>query len=322
MKKITLFSIFAIILSGLFGCSERKDEKLPTQAAVSVHGKGFADTNSANFHGVYLKSINNDVTKCQSCHGKTFTGGTVNASCVDCHKAVHDKDFGNLASPNFHAKYLQANQYDVASCQSCHGVNFDGKGTASKSCYQCHTVMHDKSFGVISSPNFHAKYLKTNNYNLQSCQSCHGTAYDGGGVAVKSCNTCHNKPSGPENCTTCHGSTNAAPPKDLADNVLPTFRGVGAHQKHLLGGVLNLGIACNECHKVPTVFSSQGHIDATSYAEVKFDSASVFFTANASYNATNISCTNTYCHGNFNGGNNLSVTWNDTSSTVAACGTC
>ncbi len=218
MKKIMLFSTVAIILSGLFGCSERKDDTPLVQSKVSIHGEGFKDPTSANFH---------------------------------------------------------------------------------------------------------AKYIQTKNYDIQLCQTCHGSDYSGG-TTGQSCNTsaCHNKAAGPENCTTCHGSVNAAPPKDLTGNVSPTFRGVGAHQKHLLSGTLHAAIACNECHKVPTAVLSPGHIDATSRAEIRFDTTSAFFVSTASYNATNVSCANTYCHGNFSGGNNLSVTWNDTSSTVAECGSC
>jgi hypothetical protein len=76
-----------------------------------------------------------------------------------------------------------------------------------------------------------------------------------GGTTGQSCNTCHNKPNGPENCTTCHGSVNAAPPKDLSDNISPASRGVGAHQKHLLGGIIGKAVACTECHTVPATLT-------------------------------------------------------------------
>ncbi len=216
MKKIMLITIVVIILGSLFGCSERKDDTPLAQSKVSVHGVGFIDPTSSNFH----------------------------------------------------AKYIQGKKYDLTLCQSCHGADYSG------------------------------------------------------GTTGQSCNSCHNKPAGPENCTTCHGSVNAAPPKDLAGNVATTSRGVGAHQKHLLGGVLNSGISCNECHSVPAKLSSPGHIDASDHAEVKFDTTSTYFRSTVSYNAATVSCANTYCHGNFSGGNNLSVIWNDASTTVAECGSC
>jgi predicted CxxxxCH...CXXCH cytochrome family protein len=217
MKTLNLIVLVSFTLLLLAGCSETKETTPVTQTAVSVHGKGFTDPASANFHAKYIQSKNFDLTLCQSCHGATFTGGTTGQSC----------------------------------------------------------------------------------------------------------NTCHSKPGGPENCTTCHGSVNAAPPKDLKDNVSPKVRGVGAHQKHVLGGSLGAPVACNECHTVPATLYAAGHLDATANAEVRFDSVSSNYRSNAVYTASNVSCTNTYCHGNMPGGNvNTTITWTDTSATAVACGTC
>lgn len=184
--------------------------------------------------------------------------------------------------------------------------------------------VHGEGFTNPASDNFHAVYIRSNNYDIQTCKTCHGGTFSGG-TSGQSCNTCHNKPGGPENCTVCHGSVNAAPPKDLADNNSPSARGVGAHQKHLLGGILGAPVACKECHSVPSQLMAAGHLDETMNAEVNFDSTSKFFRSTAVYssNASNSSCTNTYCHGNFNGGNqNVTITWNDTSTAATACGTC
>jgi predicted CxxxxCH...CXXCH cytochrome family protein len=186
---------------------------------------------------------------------------------------------------------------------------------------QSNVSVHGVGFTDPASPNFHAKTVQAKNYDLQLCQSCHGTTY-AGGTTGQSCNTCHNKTGGPENCTTCHGSVNAAPPKDLADHTSPTFKGVGAHQKHLSGGLLGTAVACRECHTVPAMFLASGHIDATPGAEVRFDSTSLMFRSNAVYTSSNAKCSNSYCHGNFTGGNSGTMTWTDTSSTVVACGTC
>ncbi|MEW5799153.1 MAG: cytochrome c3 family protein [Bacteroidota bacterium] len=218
MKKNFTYSIVVLVASLLvIGCSELKEEKIPTQTVVSIHGDGFTNPSSANFHAKYIQSKNFDITTCRQCHGLTYDGGTANTSC----------------------------------------------------------------------------------------------------------NTCHNKQDGPENCTTCHGSVNAAPPKDLADNTSPTVRSVGAHQKHILGGLLGAPVACKECHAVPTKLYDAGHIDNTQFAEVRFDSTSAMFRSNAVYSAANVSCTNTYCHGNRNGGNlNVTMTWTDTTAAATACGTC
>lgn len=183
--------------------------------------------------------------------------------------------------------------------------------------------VHGKGFADASSSNFHAAYVRNANYDIATCKTCHGNNYSGG-TTGQSCNTCHNKSNGPENCTTCHGSVNAAPPNDLVGNSATTVRGVGAHQKHLLGGTLGDPIACTTCHNVPTALTSPGHIDATAHAEVRFDTLSATYAAGASYSAANVNCSNTYCHGNFNGGNaNRTVAWaNADPSAVTACGTC
>jgi predicted CxxxxCH...CXXCH cytochrome family protein len=182
--------------------------------------------------------------------------------------------------------------------------------------------LHGNGFTDPSSANFHGKFVQQKNYDLTLCQSCHGATY-AGGTTGQSCNTCHSKTGGPENCTTCHGSVNAAPPKDLADHISPSFKGVGAHQKHVLGGSLGAPVACAECHKVPATLFAAGHLDATANAEVRFDTTSSIYRSNAVYNAANVSCTNTYCHGNMPGGNmNASMTWTDTAAASTACGTC
>ncbi|NUN70561.1 MAG: cytochrome c3 family protein [Bacteroidetes bacterium] len=183
--------------------------------------------------------------------------------------------------------------------------------------------VHGKGFADASSANFHAAYVRNNKYDLTLCQSCHGNDFSGG-TTGQSCNTCHNKPNGPENCTTCHGSVNAAPPNDLVGNSATTVRGVGAHQKHLLGGTLGAAVPCATCHVVPASLASAGHLDATPNAEVRFDTTSATYRSGASYAAANATCSNTYCHGNFNGGNgNVTMAWAGTGgSTSTACGTC
>lgn len=184
--------------------------------------------------------------------------------------------------------------------------------------------VHGAGFADVSSANFHATYIQGKNFDLSLCKTCDGGDFSGG-TSGKSCNTCHSKPGGPENCTVCHGSVNAAPPFDLAGNVSPASRAVGAHQVHLLGGIIGAKVACTECHVVPAALTAAGHIDNTLHAEVRFDSSSVFYKADAVFSGsgTTATCSNTYCHGNFPGGNgNVTMTWSDTDPDAAACGTC
>lgn len=120
-------------------------------------------------------------------------------------------------------------------------------------------VVHPEGITNPSSPDWHGNLVREFNWDLRACQECHGTAYTGGTAGV-SCITCHDNGGGPENCATCHGTVNPAPPDDLAGNTERTFPGVGAHQKHVAA---NDGL-CVECHMTPVggIFDPQ-HIDST-----------------------------------------------------------
>jgi predicted CxxxxCH...CXXCH cytochrome family protein len=186
--------------------------------------------------------------------------------------------------------------------------------------------IHEQGWADASSANFHGAAIANSGYNLSSCKECHGSNYSGGSSGF-SCLPCHSKSGGPENCTVCHGGVNAAPPTDLSGNTSRSFAGVGTHQSHVLvSDSLGSVVACNECHQVPTSLSSPGHIDLTTGAEVKFLGAVVtspFAGSGApSYSHGTLKCTNTYCHGNFPNGNNITPVWNDTSGVYRACGSC
>jgi predicted CxxxxCH...CXXCH cytochrome family protein len=186
--------------------------------------------------------------------------------------------------------------------------------------------IHAQGWSVAASANFHGTEIAKNGYDLSSCKECHGPNYSGG-TSEASCLTCHSKPGGPENCTVCHGSINAAPPTDLSGNTASSFPGVGTHQSHLLvPDTLGALVACNECHTVPTSLTSPGHIDTTAGAEVQFLGSVVTSklagSGTPSYSHGTLKCANTYCHGNFPNGNNVSPVWNDVSGQYHACGSC
>jgi predicted CxxxxCH...CXXCH cytochrome family protein len=186
--------------------------------------------------------------------------------------------------------------------------------------------IHIQGWADSTSANFHGLAIAKSGYTLTSCQECHGPDYRGG-ASGSSCLQCHNKQGGPENCALCHGSINAAPPRDLNGNTSSSFSGVGAHQSHLLGlDSIGAVVACMECHKVPASLTSPGHIDSTAGAEIQFLGPVVTSTlagsGKPSYSHSTLTCTNTYCHGNFPNGNNMSPVWNDISGKYDACGSC
>ena len=205
-------------------------------------------------------------------------------------------------------------------------------------------AVHPAGWTDPASPNFHGKAIAANSWDMRPCRSCHGQNYAGGAVGV-SCLTCHTKPGGPENCTTCHGGINPAPPSDVYGDTATVARGVGAHQVHLVGPreFSSASIACSDCHKVPATVYEAGHVDSPLPAEVAITSAlaktpSGGVTPSPTYDQATGKCSNTYCHGNFRlpkrgtsndfvyadtilVGNSAAPVWN-AGQPEAACGTC
>jgi len=203
-------------------------------------------------------------------------------------------------------------------------------------------TVHKSGWTNPTSSNFHGQAIRKANWDIKQCQHCHGSRYDGG-IANVSCLTCHGKSAGPEHCTTCHGGDdNAAPPRDIAHNTLRSYRGVGAHQNHFLGAgsLSSTDVPCSQCHILPSAVSSPGHIDSSLHAEVNLsgwltnlvtneittndhDSGFSVITPNPLYDSGTLTCSNTYCHGNFkNGNSSFAPIWNDTTGSQTACGTC
>jgi predicted CxxxxCH...CXXCH cytochrome family protein len=129
-----------------------------------------------------------------------------------------------------------------------------------------------------------------------------------------------------ESCTACHGSVNAAPPKDLSGVTSTSSRGVGAHQIHLSGTQTAKAVACSACHQVPTALMTPGHVDTALPAELVFSGAAVDTGATPTYFAG--ACTNTACHavklsnGSSAGGTLTAPAWTVVDGTQAACGSC
>jgi len=194
-----------------------------------------------------------------------------------------------------------------------------------------------------NSPNFHGKLVMSFDWNMKTCQRCHSTDYSGG-ITDVNCNSCHTEQNGPEACNTCHGNFNdptmIAPPRDVNGNTSTSSLSVGAHTRHLYENELGSEIYCSDCHKVPQNYMDAGHIDSNLPAEVIFNGLAVDNIAtNAAYDHSTGTCSNTYCHGNFEFlkdssdyqfmytadkmvGNNFSVIFNKVDDTQAECGSC
>ncbi|HTY10197.1 MAG TPA: CxxxxCH/CxxCH domain-containing protein [Bacteroidota bacterium] len=172
--------------------------------------------------------------------------------------------------------------------------------------------VHPEGFTDTASMNFHGNTVKQLNWNMTECKGCHGANYSGGSAQF-SCTTCHVQPNGPEACNTCHGTFNApesnmalwAPPRGVNGDTSSTSRGVGAHQAHLQA-TLGKTVKCQECHTVPSHVYAAGHFDSPLPAKVALNdtlanvvSGGGTFTPHPAYDATQLQCSNTFCHGNW-----------------------
>ncbi len=88
-------------------CSDLRNN-IPTSASakVSVHGQGFTDPTSTNFHGTLIAENNWDMSTCQQCHAADFSGGTAGVSCLSCHTNTG----GPLACNTCHGDFTDINK--------------------------------------------------------------------------------------------------------------------------------------------------------------------------------------------------------------------
>lgn len=255
------------------------------------HKAGWLEKGNNNYHGLYLKNTDWNLTSCRSCHGNDLGGGISDIACSSCHSSFpHVSGWEASTSANFHGNYLKSNNWDLLSCKGCHGSSYDGGVVTDESCMasQCHV---DAS------------------QNKKSPEAC---------------NTCHGVFRGQANLITTW-----APPKSVQGDTSISVRGVGAHQKHLATGTIGKAVKCTECHSVPAQAFATGHFDSNLPAEVVMnDTLSRLTTDNGTvvpnpiYNSVNLGCSNVYCHGYFKNGNkNNVVNWTGGSAEVA-CGSC
>ena len=349
VRTITLGIIGLVLFSS---CSKLKENAEVTAPKLTVHSAEFErDTTSKEFHAVVLKSSDWNLSQCAQCHGLDYKGGRAEKSCFTCHPAFpHPKGFADPPSPEFHGKSLKSTNWNLAPCASCHGSDWLGGRYGITSCYTCHNSFpHVPGWKLVSSSRFHGKFLADHQWQLQACQVCHGTDYQGGNTGIScSGSGCHVNRT-PEACNTCHGNFSGAindtlswaPPRDLAGNTSETNPGVGAHQAHLRTGDIRIGVKCNECHIVPQPQDVLSPRHLTPVSVVVFDDTlskhATAIVPNPQWNPSSLTCTSVYCHGDFQfskaasrysfaykdsvmQGNNASPIWNGRDQ--AECGSC
>jgi predicted CxxxxCH...CXXCH cytochrome family protein len=250
---------------------------------------------------------------------------TAPLACSECHvvpdhiphsNGVVDIKFGAKASSDGAAP-----AWNGATCSNvyCHGSTLNAGGTnhqptwtkvdgTQAACGSCHSIPPPPETGHVQST---------------ACGSCH-TGYTSTSVnpALHVNGTVD---VGNMTCTSCHGDSTrtaapgadplvkAAPPMDTRGQT--SSNAVGAHQAHVnkASGITN-PIQCSECHAVPNhIPHSNGTVD------IQFGGRAVAGGAAPAWNATNLTCASTYCHGNFPNGNRTTMTWNKPGTTCTTC---
>jgi len=161
-----------------------------------------------------------------------------------------------------------------STCGSCHGAPPPPPHPTETNCASCHPTMEENSL-TFRDPASH----------INGVVDLVDAGLTGG-------------------CTTCHGSTNSAPPKDLTGNTARTARGVGAHQQHLATSTWHRDVTCSSCHVVPQTADAPGHRDGDNIAEVKFDTLN----PTGVYTTGTTTCSTQYCHGNGRASNGT-ISW-------------
>ncbi|MFT3916401.1 MAG: CxxxxCH/CxxCH domain-containing protein [Anaeromyxobacteraceae bacterium] len=251
------------------------------------------------------------------CHGQTLSGGTLQqplwtkvdgtqADCGTCHGAPPTTAPHTAKSTACHICHPGTVENDDVTIKVANGMHVNGT-----------VEVNDYHPANWATPTVHGYAA---NADLASCKSCHGADLAGGGTGI-SCATCHGA-TWQSNCTFCHGDANRsankpAPPVGTQGELATSTRAVGAHQSHLSGGTMSSGVACTECHAVPTDLS---HVDGV--RKLTWGALATKDGAAPSYTATQ-TCASTYCHGaTLNaGGTKTAPAWTG-GAAEAACGTC
>jgi len=301
---------------------------------TGIHPSGFADEESADFHGAFLEQHGYPLADCRGCHGDDYHGGTVGVTCSKsgCHeKGVEDCNTCHDAHPT-----TGKHDEHAFSCETCHPTHADARGADHPD--------GDVDFafsGLAIAGGAHPSF----DPGTETCSEvyCHGgRAIAWTAKGPLGCDACHDAPpathaqfaTASSDCTVCHGSTTqhvdgkldleplgcdtchgkgplGAPPPGLDGSM--AGGAVGAHARHLDSSIsdrIGRVAKCADCHVVPDTFDAAGHIDGAAPADVTLRT-------DESYDPTARSCV-VGCHWDKDPG----PEWDDTSGAPRACDAC
>jgi predicted CxxxxCH...CXXCH cytochrome family protein len=159
----------------------------------------------------------------------------------------HPPEWNTKTADNFHGNKVLADMasgYDqtgTASCQPCHGENYDG-GKSGVACASCHpSFPHPSTWLDKDSEPFHGDVVDS--LGTKVCEDCHGADLSGGisGVACSDCHSLFPHPSGwaNPNSPNFHGVY-------ISEDNWSLSSCTGCHGADYEGG--SSGVSCTTCH--------------------------------------------------------------------------
>jgi predicted CxxxxCH...CXXCH cytochrome family protein len=244
---LTILSLAFLALA----CSDlKKDLPTETTAGPQIHGQGWKDTASANFHGLAIQSAGWSMNSCKECHGPDYRGGSSGSSCFTCHNKPGGPEnctvcHGgvNAAPPKDLAGNTSASSPGVGVHQS-HLLGTDSIATPI-ACNECHIVPSSLSAAghIDSTAGAEVMFLVTPRsspgqsftQSTLTCDNtyCHGNFRNGNKQSVV-----WNDVSGQASaCGSCHGDVTKS---TIGDKALP--------KTSLNGGTHPNDTRCMNCH--------------------------------------------------------------------------
>jgi len=306
----------------------------PTCSSVYCHGSFQWFGNGANGADVLGNTTNKP----------DWTKGSGQAACGTCHALPPAGHIQNA--------FIAADPTNPTTCNGCHSGTVDASGAIvidPQTGLSLH-INGEIDEGAHVDPNWaqptvHGYAAIQASGGLQYCVRCH-TGFDSPLApppdSADSCNACHASaltgaatPDWQHNCVFCHGDksklltwTSVDPLSEIAPPVGPLGEpatssvAVGAHQQHVGAlNVLSTPFACTECHPSP-IPSDVTHVNGGPVPVPLSGVIATSGTVQGSWVVSPPTCSATYCHGNFPGGNNATPTWTQVNGTFSACTSC
>lgn len=200
-NRLLLFVFMFALMLGV-SCSDLKQPaSTKQQPELDVHPAGWVAPSSSNFHGVFIRTHDWNLSNCQQCHGNDYDGGIVGVSCLSCHSQPQGPEACNTCHGDFGGdatnmltwappKDLDGNTAPTAPGVGAHTIHLSGGDFASGfDCSTCHVVPGSFAADGHIEPEandeaeviFHALALIDDaqpdyDHNTQTCSNtyCHG----------------------------------------------------------------------------------------------------------------------------------------------------